>query len=181
MQSLTSQCIEREKDWKCKGKFLLEIAIVWRKKYCKVFNLHRSCTLGWSDFHFFRFSKMGPLLSIVYIFMGSFLISPRARGACAAKFAFFKSQRPWKWFFFYFQKPSFYIKEQLSKIEFKIRICLVFFSSKIVKIKTKWINAGTIGWSDFWKKNWALGNLCQIIKGPQIQNFSLKCCLLTWR
>ena len=32
------------------------------------------------------------------------------------------------------QKPSFYIKEQLSKIKFKIRICLVFFYfSKMAK------------------------------------------------
>ena len=31
------------------------------------------------------------------------------------------------------------------------------------------------------KKNWALGKLCQIVSGPQFQNFTLKCCFLTWR
>ena len=42
-------------------------------------------TEGWGDFHFLRFSKMGTLLSIGYIFMSSIpknrRISPRARAA----------------------------------------------------------------------------------------------------
>ena len=29
-------------------------------------------------------------------------------------------------------------------------------------------------------EKWALGQLCQIVIGPQFQNFPLKCCFLTW-
>ena len=87
--------------------------------------------IGRSDFPFFRFSKMSTLLSVVYIFMSSFQ-KYRRISPCAAKFSFSKNHRDLEneYIFFYFQKPSFYIKEQLSKIEFKIRICLVFFFFK---------------------------------------------------
>ena len=36
------------------------------------------------------------------------------------------------------------------------------------------------GGAIFERKNWALGKLCQIVEGHQIQHFSLKCCLITW-
>ena len=32
-----------------------------------------------------------------------------------------------KYFLFYFQNPSLYIKEQSPKIKFEIKVCLVFF------------------------------------------------------
>ena len=30
------------------------------------------------------------------------------------------------------------------------------------------------------KKNWTYVIMCQIVRGPQFQNFTLKCCFLTW-
>ena len=53
----------------------------------------------------------------------------RARGACAATFSFSKNFRDLKKDFFKVAETFLllYIKEQLSKIKFKIRICLVFF------------------------------------------------------
>ena len=36
-----------------------------------------------------------------------------------------------------------------------------------------------LGWSDFCEKNWSLAKLCQIVVGPQFQNFFFKCCFLT--
>ena len=35
-----------------------------------------------------------------------------------------------------------------------------------------------VGWSDFWKDFWT-HVMCHV-KEPQIQNFTLKCCFLTW-
>ena len=56
----------------------------------------------------------------------------RARGACAATFSFSKNFSDLKKDFFkvaetFLLQVLLYIKEQLSKIKFKIRICLVFF------------------------------------------------------
>ena len=38
-----------------------------------------------------------------------------------------------------------------------------------------------VGWSDFSRKNWTHVMLCQIVVGPQFQNFTLKCWFLVWR
>ena len=38
-----------------------------------------------------------------------------------------------------------------------------------------------VGWSDFKRKLVTLHKLCQIVVGPQFQNFNDKCCLFTWR
>ena len=63
-------------------------------------------------------------------------ILQRARAAHARQnFHSFKITGTLKFFFFLIRhEPSFYIKDQLPKIEFKIRDCLVFFfSSKMAK------------------------------------------------
>ena len=40
----------------------------------------------------------------------------------------------------------------------------------------------TLGWSNFWERKYKTHvMLCQIVIGPQFQNFTLKCCFLTWR
>ena len=49
---------------------VLSYGVVWQQQslqQCPV----QWCRVGWSDFHFLRFSKMGTLLSIGYIFMSS--------------------------------------------------------------------------------------------------------------
>ena len=83
----------------------------------QIFFSSSQCTVGWSDFQLFRFSKMGTLLSIVYIFMSPFLKNRRI-SPLDKIFIFKKSQRPWKLIIYFenFQNPSFYIKEQFSKI-----------------------------------------------------------------
>ena len=52
-----------------------------------------------------------------------------ARGSRAEKFSFSKNHRDLEneYFFKSWHEPSFYIKDQLPKIEFKIRDGLVFF------------------------------------------------------
>ena len=37
----------------------------------------------------------------------------------------------------------------------------------------------SVGWSDFWERKRAPGQLCQIGIGPQYQNFIVKCCFVT--
>ena len=96
---------------------------------------YHTCTVGWSDFHFFlQFSKTGTLLSIGYIFMSSIpknrRILQRARGVHARQNFYFKKitgTLKMNIFFLSWQEPSSYIKDQLPKIDFKIRGCLVFF------------------------------------------------------
>ena len=80
-----------------------------------------SQTVGWSDLHFLRFSKMGTLLSIAYIFMSSI---PKDRRS----FHFQKITGTLKIYIVFenLQQPSLYIKEHLSKRIFKIKMCLVF-------------------------------------------------------
>ena len=72
---------------------------------------------------------MGTLLSIGYIFMNSInnnrRILPRRVRRLRGKVFIFKKTGTLKIniFFESLQKPSFYIKEHLPKIKFKIRIC----------------------------------------------------------
>ena len=74
-----------------------------------------SHTVGWSDLHFLRFSKMGTLLSIAYIFMSSI---PKDRRS----FHFQKITGTLKIYIFFenLQKASCYIKEQSQDIKFEI-------------------------------------------------------------
>ena len=69
--------------------------------------------VGWSDLHFFAIVENRH--------------TARSHGTVCI-FSFSKNHRDLKNDFFFqsLQKPSFYIKEQLSKRKFKIRICLVF-------------------------------------------------------
>ena len=89
--------------------------------------------IGWSDFNFLQFLKIGTLLSIGYIFMSSkpnnWRILPCARVAQALQSVhFLKITGTLKMniFFKVCKNLSFYIKEQMSTRKFKIRICLEF-------------------------------------------------------
>ena len=77
-------------------------------------------------FTFFRLSKMGTLLLLVYIFMSSFLKNQRILLCVHGKIFIFKKSLKMDIFL---KLPEIFLlyKEQQSKIEFKIRICLVFF------------------------------------------------------
>ena len=57
-----------------------------------------------------------------------------------------------------------------------------FYSNKLrAEYSPAWAHtACRVGWSDFWRKNWTHFRLCQIVMGPQFQNFTLKCCFLAW-
>ena len=59
---------------------------------------------------------------------------------CGKNFIFKKSQGPWKWIYFFksWLEPSSYIKDQLPKIEFKIRGCLEFFF--FFKLQKRFLN-----------------------------------------
>ena len=100
------------------------------RKKCPYSHYSKEWRVGWSDFLFFPFSKMGTLLSIfLWAHFQKFGKFPHLHAR--QNYHFQKITETLKMnIFFYFQKPSFYIKEQLSKIEFKIRICLVFFFFK---------------------------------------------------
>ena len=85
---------------------------------------------------FLRFSITGTLLSIGYIFMSSIPTNRRILRHVRQNFHFQKFTGTLKMnsFFKSWHEPSSYIKDQLPKIEFKIRGCLVFFlSSKMAK------------------------------------------------
>ena len=49
---------------------------------------------------------------------------------------------------------------------------LSVLNCSVLYIRVEWV---------FREKNWAPCKLCQIVLGPQIQNFYFKYCLLTWR
>ena len=93
------------------------------------------CIEGWSDFHFFcdfrKWAHCYRLALFIYCKFNSKKrqILQRARAAHARQnFHSFKITGTLKFFFFLIRhEPSFYIKDQLPKIEFKIRDCLVFF------------------------------------------------------
>ena len=100
---------------------------------CAVCNLVQ-CALGWSDFHFFAIFENGHIaIDWAYFYEFSSKKSANfvacARGARAQIFSFSKNHRDLENenCFESWHELSFYIKDQLPKIEFKIRDCLAFF------------------------------------------------------
>ena len=114
-------------------------------------------------------------------------------------FSLFKSEN-WrdtsKNIFYYFldQKPFwpflgiFKNIKQLLISNFIIGDCSLMYKKgfcKIFIIKApavfwKWKLCCALGCSDFWKQFWPHVMLCQIVVGPQFQNFMSLCCLFPW-
>ena len=107
---------------------------------------------------------------------------------------------PGKWTIFMIQEaalPLPLIKNKYINVERKLQLIadllytvvlyiLYFFSTESTQsfilmfyVLCLCLRYYRVGWRDFWEKHWALGKLWQIVEGPQIQNLSLKCCLLT--
>ena len=88
-------------------------------------------TLVWSDFHFFRFLKMGTLLSIVYIiFMSSFLKNRRI------SFSFSKITDTLKIYFFFKLSEPFLLQKRTivkSRIQNLNLFSILFYFSKMAK------------------------------------------------
>ena len=84
----------------------------------------RACTVGWSDFHFLSIFE-NRHIAIDWLHFYEFNSKKSANFAVAANFSFLKNHRDLvnQYFFGNLQKPSSCIKEQLSKVKFKLRIC----------------------------------------------------------
>ena len=95
--------------------------------------VHTTHTLVWSDFHFFRFLKMGTLLSIVYIiFMSSFLKNRRI------SFSFSKIIDTLKiYFFFNFRLSEPFLLQKRTIVKNRIQnlnlFSILFYFSKMAK------------------------------------------------
>ena len=83
-----------------------------------------SSILGWSDFHFFFDVRKWAHCCRLSIFLRNRRSLPRTAHA-RQNFHFQKITETLKinFFFFNFQKPSFYIKKTIVKNRIKIRIC----------------------------------------------------------